>query len=235
MKNPEEAIEKVLSGLRNSDAPVGMERRILDTLQDQALAHPRSGWRKLTPNWLATSTRPVAAWSLAGGVALAGMFAIVLAIPAIHRHTPAQSKRNAIPAGSLPEATSEVVAKSAPPPSHRSSVRFVEQTNPSEKTRVRSGGLDSNQSVALDEMRAANHPAPPMPLTEQERLLLRIAHRGDPVELAMLDPMIRAARDAKEGAEFQQFFGPETIEPPTTGQPKAEQPATEQPTTGDKE
>jgi len=44
-------------------------------------------------------------------------------------------------------------------------------------------------------------------LTEQERLLLRIVHRGDPVELAMLDPMQRAARNVEEQAEFQRFFG----------------------------
>jgi hypothetical protein len=49
-------------------------------------------------------------------------------------------------------------------------------------------------------------PAPPLPLTEQERLLLRIAHRGDPVELAMLDPKMRAARDEEDKAEVQRFF-----------------------------
>jgi hypothetical protein len=45
-----------------------------------------------------------------------------------------------------------------------------------------------------------------MPLTEQERLLLKIAHKGDPVEMAMLDPKIRAAREREEEAEVQRFF-----------------------------
>jgi hypothetical protein len=62
-------------------------------------------------------------------------------------------------------------------------------------------------------MHGASYPAPPMPLTEQEKLLLRIAHKSDPVELAMLDPVVRAARDAEEKAEVKNFF-----EPPTTGQ-----------------
>jgi hypothetical protein len=79
-------------------------------------------------------------------------------------------------------------------------------------------------------MYAASHPAPPMPLTEQERLLLRIAHRGDPVELAMLDPVLRDVRDAEEQADFQRFFGPERTEQPTAEPPKEGQPA-EQPTT----
>jgi hypothetical protein len=68
-----------------------------------------------------------------------------------------------------------------------------------------------------------------MPLTEQERLLLRIAHRGDPVEMAMLDPRMRAARDAEEQTEFQRFFGAVANGQRTIEQPKAEQPTTEQP------
>jgi hypothetical protein len=107
-----------------------------------------------------------------------------------------------------------------------------EQTEVSEKTDVRSAtGVHSDESVAVEEMLAASHPAPPMPLTEQERLLLRIAHKGDPVELAMLDPLRRAARDVEEQTEFQRFFKPRTIEQPTIEQPAAGQPATSQPTT----
>jgi hypothetical protein len=238
MKNSEDAIEKVLAGLRNPDAPVGMERRILEALQDQASARSRSGWRRLKPIWLAMPARPVATRSLACGVALAGMLAVALAIPAIRRlgHAPAQSKMNPAPAGSLPRATPEGVAKSAQRPLPGSSVRSMEQTNAREKTTVlrardvRNSDRPSD-SVALDEMRAASHPAPPMPLTEQERLLLRIAHRGDPVELAMLDPMRRAERDVEEQREFQRFFKPRTIEQPTADQPTTEQSAVGQPAT----
>jgi hypothetical protein len=51
-------------------------------------------------------------------------------------------------------------------------------------------------------------PAPEAPLTEQERLLLRIVHRGDPVEVAMLNPQELAREEALEAAEFQRFFPP---------------------------
>ena len=61
-------------------------------------------------------------------------------------------------------------------------------------------------------MRAASYPAPPAPLTQEEKLLLRIAHKGDPQELALLNPVLRAARDAEEKAEVERFFTP-----PTTG------------------
>jgi hypothetical protein len=225
MKNSEDAIEKVLAGLRSPDAPVGMERRILEALQDQASARSRSGWRRLRPIWLATPARPVATRSLACGVALAGMFAVALAIPAIRRlgHVPAQLKMNPVPAGSLARATPEGVAKSAQRPLPGPSVRSMEQTNAGEQTNAREetnvrrardvrNSDRHSDSVALDEMRAASHPAPPLPLTEQERLLLRIAHRGDPVELAMLNHETRAKQEEEGKAEFQRFF-----EPATTG------------------
>jgi hypothetical protein len=49
-----------------------------------------------------------------------------------------------------------------------------------------------------------------MPLTEQERLLLRLVHKDDPVELAMLDPRARALQDLEDKADFQRFFGQQT-------------------------
>ncbi|NYF78345.1 hypothetical protein [Granulicella arctica] len=44
---------------------------------------------------------------------------------------------------------------------------------------------------------------------------MRIAHKRDPEELAMLDPEMRAKQDAEGKTEFQRFF-----EPPTTGDNK---------------
>jgi hypothetical protein len=53
----------------------------------------------------------------------------------------------------------------------------------------------------------ASYPAPPLPLTEQERLLLRLAHRGDVQSDAMLNPDLQAAASAEAAKQFQQFFG----------------------------
>ena len=52
----------------------------------------------------------------------------------------------------------------------------------------------------------ASFPAPPLPLTEQEKLLLRLAHRGDSDSTAILNPDVRAAQTAKATEQFQQFF-----------------------------
>jgi hypothetical protein len=49
-----------------------------------------------------------------------------------------------------------------------------------------------------------------MPLTEQERLLLRLVHKDDPVELAMLDSKVRDLEELEDKAEFQRFFGQST-------------------------
>jgi hypothetical protein len=244
MKDPEEAIEKVLAGLRDCDAPVGMERRILDALEDRAAARAGRGWRGLRADWLVTLARPVAGRPLAWGVALAGVFAVAIAIPAIHRlgrgsgrqsarslaqlpsRSPTRSEMNQVSAESAAGLSPESVAKIAPHALSRPGARTAEQANVRRATDVQVG-----ESVAVEEMLAASHPAPPMPLTEQERLLLRIAHRGDPVELAMLDPMRRAARDVEEQTEFQRFFKPRIIEQPTADQPTTEQPAVGQPAT----
>jgi hypothetical protein len=217
-KNPEEVIEKVLAALRDADAPVGMERRILnalDALEDHSAPRRRSDFLRLRPIWLVAPARPVASWFLASAVALAGLFAIALTIPAVRRlghssaQSPTQMRTNSAPARPLPSAAPETAANNAPLP--LPSVRSTRKTN-APKPQV----AHDNASAAQSEMRSDSFPAPPMPLTEQERLLLRIAHKAGPVELAMLDPIQRAARDAEEKADVKKFFEPSTTEQSAT-------------------
>ena len=59
---------------------------------------------------------------------------------------------------------------------------------------------------AVPETQAASFPAPPLPLTEQEKLLLRLAHRRNPEDTAILNPAVQAAQSAKATEQFQQFF-----------------------------
>jgi hypothetical protein len=244
MKNSDEAIEQVLAALREAEAPVGMERRILETLEEKASSQVGSGWRRLRPIWLTMPARPVATRFLACGVASAGLFAIGLAIYSIHAirrpgHLPTQSKMAPASVGSLPPATSGTVASSAQLVPHETSVPSIGRPDTEEKPNARRARANSTaDSVALQEMLAVSYPAPPMPLTEQEKLLLRIAHRSDPVELAILEPMLRTVQDAEEKEEFQRFFEqPATKQPatepsvlPTAEQKMPEQPTTEQPT-----
>jgi hypothetical protein len=50
-------------------------------------------------------------------------------------------------------------------------------------------------------------PAPPLPLTEQEKLLLRLAHRNDATDMNLLNPDVQAQQLANATQQFQQFFG----------------------------
>lgn len=213
MKNSEQAIEKVLSGLRNADASPGMERRILKALQDQAEAQSLSIWRRLRPLWIEVHPRAVAV-SAACAASLAAALILVL-IPAIHRpsQTPARANTNNAPLQPQAHAPSAAIAETVPPPTPQAFARRMAKPRAQKAPAVSTG-----DSLAESELHAASLPEPPMPLTEQEMLLLRIAHTGDPVELAALDPITWAARNAEEKAEFERFFEPKKT--PATGDNK---------------
>ena len=200
MKNSDEAIEKVLEAFRNCDAPAGMERRILEAVQEHA-SSSQSGWRRLRPVWLVIQST-VAARSLVYGVALAALFAFFLATPAFHQreHAPTSPKRNPATSTVFP-ATPSVVAESMQPPagSGERPMRKMSKVRRAELARA-------SDSVAMQEMRAPSRPEPPMPLTAQERLLVRFVQTRSPEELAAVNPMKWAARDAEKRAEFERFF-----------------------------
>jgi hypothetical protein len=214
--NPDPIIDRVLQGLRDTEAPAGMERRILHTLQNPASVQPQSSWRRLLPVWVVNPSRPAAAWFLAGGIAFAMIFAVALALrPAIRKgshpaaHSPTQANANLASVGSLPPATPQAVVETEPPPRPAPAAHSIRKPNPRQASAIApdASGPDAD-SIALSETRALSFPAPPMPLTEQEKLFLRIVQRGDPVELAMLNPEMRARQQATGDAEFQKFFEP---------------------------
>ena len=60
----------------------------------------------------------------------------------------------------------------------------------------------------LDPSQAKSFPAPPMPLTEQEKLLIRIAHTGDPVEFAALNAEKRKRAEAIYEEAYVKAFPP---------------------------
>ncbi len=190
MKNPDEAIGRVLAGLRDAEAPAGLERRILETVEARAGAHAAS-----TPRW-------------ALRVALAGIIAaclfIVIAVIHWHDHSSTQARQQMVapelhaspgpPAGKI---ESSVLPKQTIAPIRKvagiaAPARRVEQINDAD-------------AVLLAEMRAPSHPAPVAALTNEEKLLLRAGHLGDPQVMAMLNPEVRARQEAESEAEFQAF------------------------------
>ncbi len=63
--------------------------------------------------------------------------------------------------------------------------------------------------LALAETLAPSHPAPPMPLTAQEHLMLAATRPGQPIQLAELGtaraPLLRAAAQAREEASISRY------------------------------
>jgi hypothetical protein len=70
---------------------------------------------------------------------------------------------------------------------------------------------DANNGGQIEAM---DQPAPPLPLTEQERLLTRVAlgRQPEPVEVAGLSAEARAKLAAQEKDEFEAFFTPPNVE-----------------------
>jgi hypothetical protein len=87
-------------------------------------------------------------------------------------------------------------------------------------------------TIALAETRAPSHPAPRMPLTAQEHLLLAAARPGQPIEVAELDmaraPILRASAAAREDASIRRyvhtllapFAVADALSPTTNSQPQ---------------
>jgi hypothetical protein len=195
-KAPEEDLERVLTGLRNSAIPDGMERRILAALENRASAP--SSWRSIRPAWMKLAA--------ACSFAMAAALAFVFVVPAIRRpvHAPQRSTAGAILPKSLPPANANhnaaqgndmpIAASSTRPKLQK--VQAVRRKDPAQP----------------DDSHAASYPPPPMPLTEEEKLLLRAAHKRAPIEMAELSPMRRAVEDEKERVDFERFFEPPKTE-----------------------
>jgi hypothetical protein len=202
MKGSDEAIEKVLAGLREAETPEGMDQRILKRLRNVATEqHERS------LGGIASSLRLIRMpfWALATASVAVISLVVGWTVFRQHRaaHNIADSNKYTVVANT-PSTKIQVAIQGEVVPLHRSSTARVKRNANSQKEKL----AKEEESVALDEMHAASYPAPPMPLTEQEKLLLRISHKADPVEIAALDPVRRAERNAEEKAEVQRFFEP---------------------------
>ncbi len=60
---------------------------------------------------------------------------------------------------------------------------------------------------------APSHPAPVLPLTAQERALVRLVQTADPKLLAALSPETQAKVEAQEADNYNKFFAPPTAPP----------------------
>jgi hypothetical protein len=183
MRDADATIERLLAGLRDAEPSPGMRRRLLEAIETHPAASA-SPWHRRTLPWL---LRP----------AMALLLACVLAFTIkVHRYrdTPTYIRSHAT-AADTPHATApEAVAQKAPARPHG-------KTSP---VPLRPPQTDPESPV--QEAQAASFPAPPLPLTDQEKLLQRLAHRNDPQDMTLLNRDAQAAQSAKAMQQFQQFF-----------------------------
>ena len=219
MDRMDDAVERVLRGLREVEPPPGMEGRMLRAMRDRATEAEARPWYRQRRRAL---SRAALALACMGAVAIAGSGLVTLLH---HREAGKLAEHAGVGVGTtLVTSRPRQEASLHPAPAARSNAGQVVRSSPARVT-LRRGPADPGlrPARAAGAMHAGERdqsfPAPPMPLTEQERLLLRIAHSGDPVELAMLNPEKRAAREAGTDADFQRFFNPKSTEANHENQP----------------
>lgn len=176
MRDADERIERLMAGLRDAEPSPGMKRRILEAME----VHNE------TPS--AWFLRPLVAAPLGCAVVLAASLIVATRVtqPA---YTPANVARDSTHADVGRRTQPETVAHKAP----------IQPRRTASAKRPR-------HLSAVNDTQSANHPAPPLPLTEQERMLLRVAHRDDAKNKALLNPDLQGAQSAKNTEQFQRFF-----------------------------
>ncbi len=198
MKQADEAIDRVLTGLRESEAPVGMENRILQAMQAHATGE--SAKRFVWWSWPRTAGY---------GALLAGLL-VVVAVSVPHRahqavQEPGVRKRvEAEPVVTAEKATS-VVEAAVPLRVQKPLLVRAEKVHAGQKDVQDSNAAEDE--LAREEMLAPSKPAPPLPMTAQEKSLIQAVRWHDPDELAMLNPEEQEKLEAKDEASFKAFFG----------------------------
>lgn len=203
---PDRYIDRVLNALRDAAPPTGMDRRILNILEAQSsegvIPSGKKRSRAISAFGDAHAGKlfrwaPIACCAV---LTIAFIFATrnhtartaTTSSPSTMTHTPAsqpdtvRATRPASHAGSATNSDSHTTTPPHPPQPHR-----IE--------------------VAQSKDAQISHPAPPIPLTDQERILLRYARRGRTEDLAQISNDRKAAKEKQEMAEFQAFFTPPHI------------------------
>ncbi|HEY5055211.1 MAG TPA: hypothetical protein VII58_03575 [Acidobacteriaceae bacterium] len=216
---PNDPLDRALAALRTAGLPEGMEARILHTL-DARLAEPQPA-SFLRSAWLRGA--------LTGGLVATAACALVFITLRTERTTAPQTHEAAtIQPQQSPTATTVALRTSDPCPGapsirdghgadgwdeksiqvrHSSSVLGA----PSIRDRRSAHEWESITSRAprlIPASFAPSHPAPPLPLTAQERALMRLVRTASPTQFASLHRPTDDKSDAESQAAFDKFFGP---------------------------
>ncbi len=190
----DEAIDQALAALHAAEAPEGMEARILRRLDAAAAPRPRAlGW------WYAGGLTALAAILLTMAVREFHPISAPATVSSVQPKPAAHTSGSAsVPASEAasPRRTAPAVAQTSPGRPALQPLRsaFPRRTpNASDQTRQARATLLS-------------FPAPAEPLTEQEKLLQRVARRGDQEDFDLLNPESVELAMALDKADFDEFL-----------------------------
>jgi hypothetical protein len=191
---PDNAIDKVLAALRDAVPPEGMESRIAAHL-DQSAQHAQT---KTTSHWreLLTGQSLTAAWFRGAATGVAAALLAVSAILAIHHNSTPTPQLAAASPTHIQSITPATIVKLHPTPCAHPAVFRVATAAPPHAP-------ETPWTEDIAENTAPSRPAPVMPLTVQERQLVRLVRAANPGQLAAISHETHAKQqDAAEDARF---------------------------------
>ena len=178
-KNMQEQLDQLLEGIRNSKPPSGLEQDIMRHLARTSQAQ----------HWWCRSWNPTVRWTAWLMPTLTGLVILAVHIERQHRtgashgtevvRTPQfhALSTNFDPITSLTAQQKEASRVATRFPAHnslRASAHLLRATHPG----------PAHSHVTRE---TVSFPAPPAPLSEQERILLSIAKKAEPEQIALLD------------------------------------------------
>jgi hypothetical protein len=188
------AIDRVLTGLAGVEAPHEIEQRVLKAVQRRAAEQqgPRFAALSTLIHW-----QP---WAVAACVVVLS-FAASMAVRKRHepRHDDAVLNQHTLPNVAAVPPSEVAKARQRQPAYSASSYR---------KNTAKPEAISDEEALAISEMLAPSKPAPPLPLTHQEKLLAEAVHQAGPTDLSSLRSEIRDRQMELSKAEFHDFFEP---------------------------
>lgn len=219
-------IDRALAAIREAQPRSGLNSRILASLEQRVAAPQpaRLGFSAHFALWTAASAALIAIASLFvlhHQSTTPAQFSKSTVILSGASRREAKSKDPEVARGETTVQPFSNTALAGAPPSTRIArqgrVRMLTHTMPTgvnkslgprDRSVATHLGSDTTNpdAQALADLHAPSHPAPPLPLTRQEKLFLHMLRYGNATQLAELNPMVREKEDAAEATAFKAFF-----------------------------
>jgi hypothetical protein len=223
-ENPDVRIDQVLHALRDAEPPTGLEARI--TTCTTARIANAAEVRPVTTSYFAVILNavkdlrilfPEAKLYTFAATTLALLMALSLFALHLHHKPPTIAQSNPLPLATAPQTPPRQItlapARPTAPATPKGHHQPTSSLPPSPTMLTAPITPTDPDTIALAETLAPSRPAPPMPLTQQERLMLSVLRSGDQEEIAALNPAERDFLFAQDQAAFQNFFALPTPAP----------------------